>query len=188
LYYYMNRNNVILIISIFIIIFVSKLMSIRMFEHLTPISDEAIQNVASLYNTDKLTIGNLVVTSNGKIAGIDADNANITTATITTGTIPTLTSTNAAVSGTLSGPTINSIVNRLNALEAKTASLNSNGTNLVYRGTAFRMKSNAGSTPVIPGTGYGPYFYAGNHDQSLWRDPNYNHPLHTPDHFSFTIE
>jgi hypothetical protein len=51
------------------------------YEHLTPISDEAIQNVASLYNTTNLTATNVTLTNLLKLGNafqVDA-NGNITT-------------------------------------------------------------------------------------------------------------
>lgn len=61
--------NIIIIILLFIVIISLMLVYYKLcyrslnMEHLTTQSDEAIQNVASLYNTDKLTIGNLTVTN-----------------------------------------------------------------------------------------------------------------------------
>ena len=47
-------------------------------EHLTPQSDEAIQNLASLYNKDELTIGKLNVTGDANITGnVPTINSNI---------------------------------------------------------------------------------------------------------------
>jgi hypothetical protein len=55
-------NKLIIIICVFLSIFLMKLYSIEKLEHLTNQSDEAIQNIASLYNKDQLTIGALNVT------------------------------------------------------------------------------------------------------------------------------
>jgi hypothetical protein len=61
----MNKLTVFVIISIFVIICLSKIYIVyckNNLEHLTVNSDEAIQNVASLYNTDQLTIGKINAT------------------------------------------------------------------------------------------------------------------------------
>jgi hypothetical protein len=61
-----------IIISIFLIILLAKIFIQDKLEHLTTNSDEAIQNVASLYNKDQLTIGNLNVTSNVTAESLNA--------------------------------------------------------------------------------------------------------------------
>ncbi|MCJ7636270.1 MAG: hypothetical protein MUO21_02140 [Nitrososphaeraceae archaeon] len=58
----MDNNTIYIIIIIFVIIFLVKLFTIRKLEHLTQSSDEAIQNLASLYNKDQLTIGTIKAT------------------------------------------------------------------------------------------------------------------------------
>ena len=61
----MNNLTLFVIISIFVIICLAKLYIVyckNKLEHLSVSSDEAIQNLASLYNTDQLTIGKLNVT------------------------------------------------------------------------------------------------------------------------------
>ena len=82
----MNKLLIFLIIIIFIILFAIKIYSIgsnslgsyslgshslgsRSLEHLTNQSDEAIQNLASLYNKDELTIGKLNVTGDSSVTG-----------------------------------------------------------------------------------------------------------------------
>jgi uncharacterized membrane protein len=55
-------NKLIIIICVFLSIFLVKLYSIEKLEHLTLQSDEAIQNLSSMYNKDQLTIGALNVT------------------------------------------------------------------------------------------------------------------------------
>ena len=61
----MNINTLIYIL-IAIIIFI--LFYGETFEHLT--SNEAVQNVASLYNVDNLTVTNASITGNAIITGI----------------------------------------------------------------------------------------------------------------------
>ena len=64
----MNNLTLFVIISIFVIICLSKIYIVyckNNLEHLTANSDEAIQNLASLYNTDQLTIGKINAT--GKV-------------------------------------------------------------------------------------------------------------------------
>ena len=64
----MNKLTLFVIISIFVIICLSKIYIVyckNKLEHLTVNSDEAIQNLASLYNTDQLTIGKINAT--GKV-------------------------------------------------------------------------------------------------------------------------
>ena len=59
----MDNLTIFVIISIFLIICLAKLYIVcfkNKLEHLTAESDEAIQNVASLYNTDQLTIGKIL--------------------------------------------------------------------------------------------------------------------------------
>ena len=90
----MNKFLIFLIIIIFIILLAIKIYSIgsnslssyslgsrslgsRSLEHLTNQSDEAIQNLASLYNKDELTIGKLNVTGDSSVTG------NITGGTLT---------------------------------------------------------------------------------------------------------
>jgi hypothetical protein len=46
-------------------------------EHLTPQSDEAIQNIASLYNKDKLTIGSLDVTGKANVESVEIGNTKL---------------------------------------------------------------------------------------------------------------
>jgi len=61
----MDNQTIYIIIAIFLIIFFVKFLTIskdNKLEHLTTQSDEAIQNLASLYNKDKLTIGSMDVT------------------------------------------------------------------------------------------------------------------------------
>ncbi len=62
----MNKETIYIIIIVLVIIFIIKLLTIRKskLEHLTPISDEAIQNLSSLYNKDQLSITNLTATGN----------------------------------------------------------------------------------------------------------------------------
>jgi len=167
---YMNKT--VLIIGIFLIIFLWKLFTIRKLEHLTAESDEAIQNLASLYNKDNLTIGNLIVTNN------------------------------ATVSGTLSGPTISNILNkstslenkltllesRIAALEGRTMTIESNTSNIsnvVYKGSPIKIKSNQ-----LPSSGsYGPYLSTnpGDYDRAVyWRDPKV--AANPPVSYTFNIE
>ena len=56
--------NILFIVIIIAIIIIYYLISSKKLEHLTNQSDEAIQNLASLYNEDKLTIKDLNVTGN----------------------------------------------------------------------------------------------------------------------------
>lgn len=84
-----------IVLIIFLIIFIIKLITVESFEnleHLTLQSDEAIQNLASLYNKDKLTIGNLNVTGDisGNIPVLTSANANIANLNATTGTVTNL--------------------------------------------------------------------------------------------------
>lgn len=60
----MNKKTMYIIAIILVVIFIVKLLTMRKskLEHLTPTSDEAIQNLASLYNKDKLTIGSMNIT------------------------------------------------------------------------------------------------------------------------------
>ncbi|ARF10074.1 hypothetical protein Indivirus_12_2 [Indivirus ILV1] len=82
----MNQEIIYLIAVVFVIIIVIKLltMSKAKLEHLTSTSDEAIQNIASLYNKDQMTIGNLTATgtttlNNAKLNNVTASNGNIDT-------------------------------------------------------------------------------------------------------------
>jgi hypothetical protein len=57
----MDRNCIYIIIFVLLILFIFiKISNRRKFEHLT--NDEAVKNVASLYNTDQLTATNLIAT------------------------------------------------------------------------------------------------------------------------------
>lgn len=58
----MTNTIVFIIILIFLMICLAIVYSIKNLEHFTTQSDEAIQNVASLYNKDNLTIGSMNVT------------------------------------------------------------------------------------------------------------------------------
>ena len=67
----MNNQTIIIIVVIFLIILFVKLFITKRqdnFEHLTTQSDEAVQNLASLYNKDQLTIGQLtsILRTSGK--------------------------------------------------------------------------------------------------------------------------
>ena len=72
----MNNLIIFIIIIILLIIFLHRLCIKQSgkLEHLTPESDEAIQNVASLYNANKMTIGQLNSTGDVNAAG----NVNVT--------------------------------------------------------------------------------------------------------------
>ncbi len=79
-----------IIIIIFIVISIVKLLTSKRnkLEHLTQQSDEAIQNLASLYNKDKLTIGSMEITgpmtaATGNISTINSVTGNITNGNIT---------------------------------------------------------------------------------------------------------
>lgn len=93
-------------------------------------SDEAIQNVASLYNQSSLTVGNFTSTGTTTLGNATVNNLNATA-----GTIGTATSTNQTVNGTLNanvanvggGLTANS-ANVTGALSANSATLG--GTNI----------------------------------------------------------
>ncbi|ARF10075.1 hypothetical protein Indivirus_12_3 [Indivirus ILV1] len=77
----MNQETIYLIAVVFVIIIVIKLltMSKAKLEHLTSTSDEAIQNIASLYNKDQMTIGNLTATGTTTLNNVTASNGNIDT-------------------------------------------------------------------------------------------------------------
>lgn len=59
----MNYQTIIIIVLVIIIVLILITNNKEKLEHLTSQSDEAIQNLASLYNKDQLTITNLVATT-----------------------------------------------------------------------------------------------------------------------------
>ena len=59
----MNQQTIIIILLVIIIVVLIYIIKNKKLEHLTVNSDEAIQNLASLYNKDELTITNLVATT-----------------------------------------------------------------------------------------------------------------------------
>ena len=63
----MNNLIVFIVICIICIILVTYLVSINKLEHLTIQSDEAIQNINSMFNKDKLIITNANIT--GTLSG-----------------------------------------------------------------------------------------------------------------------
>ena len=71
----MNNQTIFIIIIIFLVIGLAKIYIIRNknLEHLTVASDEAIQNLSSLYNKDQLTIGKLQLGDKFIVSGVDAD-------------------------------------------------------------------------------------------------------------------
>ncbi|MCJ7636269.1 MAG: hypothetical protein MUO21_02135, partial [Nitrososphaeraceae archaeon] len=95
------NNTIYIIIIIFVIIFLVKLFTIRKSEHLTQTSDEAIQNLASLYNKDKLTVTNLTVPESANL-----NNAIINTITATNLTVPGNANINNAKITTINGRNI----------------------------------------------------------------------------------
>lgn len=77
------NNITLIIIIIFLVIIVIKLLSIRKYEHLTPQSDEAIQNLANMYNKDQVIFDN-VSAKNTQSENIDTKKIKIGDWTITT--------------------------------------------------------------------------------------------------------
>ncbi len=71
----MMQETIFIIVIIFVVILAIKWLSMQKLEHLTPTSDEAIQNVASLYNKDQLTITNLTATGNTSLNNTTIKNA-----------------------------------------------------------------------------------------------------------------
>jgi len=69
--------NILFLVIIIAIIIIYYLISNRNFEHLTNQSDEAIQNLASLYNKDELTIGKLNVTGKTETKDLVATTFNL---------------------------------------------------------------------------------------------------------------
>lgn len=86
----MNVIFIILLLAIIAIIVAKKFISDYKIEGMT--ADEAVKNVASLYNTTKLTITDLTSTGNTSL-----NNATVTTGTINAATIPTLNSTTGTI-------------------------------------------------------------------------------------------
>ncbi len=62
-------------------------------------NDEAVKNIASIFNTDKMSVTNLNVTGEGIVNSLQATKASIPTLASTNATITNLTSTNANLSG-----------------------------------------------------------------------------------------
>ena len=62
----MNKKDIIIIVVISIIIFIilNEIYNGKNKEHLTPASNEAVQNLASVYNSSTMVTGDLVVTRN----------------------------------------------------------------------------------------------------------------------------
>jgi hypothetical protein len=90
----MNNLTIFTIISIFLIICLAKIYIVcfrNNLEHLTMESDEAIQNLASLYNVDQLTIGKINSTGNmiaaGTVESEQLQTKNVNTNTVQTNTI-----------------------------------------------------------------------------------------------------
>jgi len=75
----MNNQTIYIIIAIFLIIFFISILTISKrkdkLEHLTTQSDEAIQNIASLYNKDKLTVSRLALGDKWVLTGTGRDTA-----------------------------------------------------------------------------------------------------------------
>ena len=83
----MNTFELIVIIIIFLIIFLVKIYNIKKLEHLTTQSDEAVQNLASLYNKDQLTIGKINVVNDANLKNATIEEAKIQNSTIQNGII-----------------------------------------------------------------------------------------------------
>lgn len=86
----MNIIFIIVLLAIIAIIISKKVMFDYKIEGMT--ADEAVKNIASLYNTTKLTITDLTSTGTATL-----NNATVTNGTINTATIPTLNSTTGTI-------------------------------------------------------------------------------------------
>ena len=86
----MNNQIIYIIIIVLIVILLITLLIIKKdkkLEHLSFESDEAIQNLASLYNKNELTIGKLNVTADANVNTANLNTANLKTATLDKATI-----------------------------------------------------------------------------------------------------
>lgn len=139
----MKRIIIVIIITVLICFFIFRTVLNKeemTIEGLT--SDEAIKNVASIYNTDKMSLTNLNVTGEQTVNSLTATKATIptltsTSANITNGTITNLSSTNANLSGQLNAGTLaDSSMGNVkqyidNAIENSRISCNWNGWDVV---------------------------------------------------------
>ena len=159
----MNKFLIFLIIIIFIILFAIKIYSIgsnslssyslgsrslgsrslgsRSLEHLTNQSDEAIQNLASLYNKDELTIGKLNVTGDSSVTG------NITGGTLTDKSM------GKTVKEYIDFQIAN-LTNQINGVSARVTTAQ-NGVNAsVKKNAELKLKSTSGSEHAVCNGGY----------------------------------
>lgn len=147
-------------------------------------SDEAIKNVASVYNTDKMSVTNLNVTGEEVVNSLIATKASIPTLTSTNATITNLTSTNANLSGQMNaGALADSSMGNVkqyidNAIQNSRINCNWNGWDVVCGGCSDAKDdyglycSNGKITHIYVVNTNGTWGYNGNN----YPGPNQPHP------------
>ncbi len=120
------------IVIVFIILFLFNKQ--EQYENFT--NDEAIQNVASLYNSGLATVTNLTATGTGTITNLVAPTANITNLTANNLTTPTSNITNLTASNT-NITNLNASTGKINNLSAPTANIGN-------------LTITTGNIPVVP--------------------------------------
>jgi len=167
----MTNQTIYIIIAIFLVIFFVKLLTIskhqnNKLEHLTSQSDEAVQNLASLYNKDQLTIAKITATGS------------ITDKSMNTNTIKEYIDAVA----TSAQKQIDAINARITAIEGREANYASIGT------STFRIKNTStGNTRQTRTDAYGPYLLAYDTDLGAYFR-NKNSPLYPSADFIFKLE
>ena len=71
------KINILFVIVLLILLIMFYMLFFNKLEHLTNQSDEAIQNVASLYNKDELTIGSMTITGKTETKDLTASTFNL---------------------------------------------------------------------------------------------------------------
>ena len=158
----MNNFTIFIVVSIFLIIYLIKLyiISTNNTEHLTSQSDEAIQNLASLYNKDNLTIGNINATGT------------VTAGTVTAGKlIDNSLGTNMSVASYIQNQ-IGVLTNTVASLDSKIADINVQlGDSRKYPGVNITQRIDwLGANAIYKGRGYK---LSKDDDGYMWGKPVY---------------